>query len=62
MNHVLRFFLLGSPQVLVGDRPLTDFATNKAQALLFYLAVTAPADAARPMPQSRDADRHAAVG
>lgn len=41
MNKGLRLTLLGSPQIWVGDQPLTGFATNKAQALLFYLAVTA---------------------
>jgi len=49
MNEILRLTLLGSPQILIGDQPLTDFATNKAQALLFYLAVTA-----QPAPHRRD--------
>lgn len=47
-NKILRLSLLGSPQVLLDDHPLTSsFATNKAQALLFYLAVTG-------QPHSRD--------
>ena len=54
MEEALRLTLLGQPQIWVGDRPLTGFATNKAQALLFYLAVTAHTDAAQPAPQSRD--------
>ena len=47
MNETLRLTLLGSPRLLMGDQPLTGFATNKAQALLFYLAVTG-------QPHSRD--------
>lgn len=34
----LRF--LGSPQISLDEKPLNGFTTNKAQALLFYLAVT----------------------
>ena len=48
MNEILRLTLLGSPQVLLGDQPVTAFATYKAQALLFYLAVSG-------QPHSRDA-------
>lgn len=55
MNKLLRLNLLGSPQILVGDQPLTGFATNKAQALLFYLAVTANTGAAQPTSHSREA-------
>ncbi|MCB0085574.1 MAG: hypothetical protein KDE47_31750, partial [Caldilineaceae bacterium] len=40
MNEILHLKLLGSPSVLLAGQPLTDFATNKAKALLFYLAVT----------------------
>ncbi len=40
MNQMLRFSLLGSPHILLGERPVTEFATTKAQALLYYLAVT----------------------
>lgn len=36
----LDLYLLGAPQVRLGDQPLTGFAHHKAQALLFYLAVT----------------------
>ena len=49
MSEILRFSLLGSPRVLSGDHVLTNFTTTKAQALLFYLAVTAQA-----APHSRD--------
>jgi WD40 repeat protein/DNA-binding SARP family transcriptional activator len=49
MSEVLRLILFGSPQIWADDRPLTGFATNKAQALLFYLAV------APHTPHSRDA-------
>jgi WD40 repeat protein/DNA-binding SARP family transcriptional activator len=42
MNEILRLSLLGAPQLLLGDRSLIGSATyKKAQALLFYLAVTA---------------------
>ena len=41
MNQALRLRLLGLPQILIGDQPLTGFTTTKAQALLFYVAVTA---------------------
>ncbi len=47
MTETLHLTLLGSPRLLLGDQPLTHFATNKAQALLFYLAVTG-------QPHSRD--------
>ena len=49
MGEMLRLTLFGSPQIWADDRPLTGFATNKAQALLFYLAV------APHTPHSRDA-------
>lgn len=47
MNVHLHLTLLGSPRVQLGGKLLTSFATYKAQALLFYLAVTG-------QPQSRD--------
>ncbi len=47
MNQSLQISLLGSPQVLLDNRPISGFATAKTQALLFYLAVTA-------QPHSRD--------
>ena len=50
MPEILKLALLGSPHVLRDQQPLTAFATAKAQALLFYLAVTAQA-----APHSRDA-------
>ena len=53
-NEVFRLTLFGSPQILLGDQPLTGFATNTAQALLFYLAVTADTAATQPIAQSRD--------
>ncbi|MFN8494724.1 MAG: BTAD domain-containing putative transcriptional regulator [Caldilineaceae bacterium] len=40
MSELLRLCLLGTPRVLLDDQPLTGFVHNKAQALLFYLAVT----------------------
>ncbi|MCL4296543.1 MAG: tetratricopeptide repeat protein [Anaerolineae bacterium] len=36
----LQLHLLGKPEVLLNNRPVTEFETNKAQALLYYLAVT----------------------
>lgn len=50
----LYLHLLGTPQILLDDQPLTGFATSKAKALLFYLAVTAHTGAAQPIPHSRD--------
>ncbi len=47
MNERLRLNLLGSPRVLLDGKPFNGFATNKAQALLFYLMVTGK-------PHSRD--------
>jgi WD40 repeat protein/DNA-binding SARP family transcriptional activator len=41
MPKSLRLTLLGSPRIFSGDQPLPEFATTKAQALLFYLAATA---------------------
>lgn len=53
MNEILRLNLLGTPQILVGDQSLTGSASyKKAEALLFYLAVTATT---HPIPHSRDA-------
>ena len=40
MSELLCLTLLGSPRIFVGDQLLTGFVHNKAQALLFYLAVT----------------------
>ena len=37
---MLKFTLLGTPNVLLDERPLTGLATSKAWALLYYLAVT----------------------
>ena len=36
----LKLTLLGRPQVLLDDQPIPDLNSSKAQALLFYLAVT----------------------
>ncbi|MBE7557187.1 MAG: AAA family ATPase [Anaerolineales bacterium] len=36
----LQLHLLGKPEVYLNGRPLTEFETSKAQALLYYLAVT----------------------
>jgi len=47
MDKILRLTLFGSPYVYLGDQLVSDFATNKAQALLFYLVVTG-------QPHSRD--------
>lgn len=38
--ELLYLELLGSPHIRLGEQPLTGFATAKAQALLFYLAMT----------------------
>lgn len=51
---ILHLNLLGPPQILYDNQPLTGFATNKAKALLFYLAVTAHTAAAEPLSLSRD--------
>ncbi len=55
MKQFLRLNLLGMPQIMVGERQMSGFATNKAQALLFYLAVTAQTNATHPVFHSRDA-------
>ena len=55
MTQFLRLNLLGTPQILIGDQLVTGFATTKAQALLFYLAASAKAEAAQPVHHSRDA-------
>jgi DNA-binding SARP family transcriptional activator len=56
MNELLRLSLLGTPQILLGDRPLAGLAMyKKAEALLFYLAVTASSGANQTAPHSRDA-------
>ncbi|MCB0129821.1 MAG: hypothetical protein KDD78_03200, partial [Caldilineaceae bacterium] len=52
---MLRFTLLGTPQISLEGEPLVALSSQKAQALLFYLVTTAPTDARRPIPQSRDA-------
>ena len=54
MNKILRLSLLGSPQILLGDQPLTGFATRKAQALLCYLACAGPSGTTQTTPHSRD--------
>jgi DNA-binding SARP family transcriptional activator/predicted ATPase/ribosomal protein S18 acetylase RimI-like enzyme len=40
MPKKLELTLLGAPTVRLGDEPVTGFRSKKAQALLFYLAVT----------------------
>lgn len=40
MAQILTLRLLGKPEILLDDQPLTGFRTNKANALLYYLAVT----------------------
>lgn len=40
MPGTLQLFALGKPRLLLDDRPLADLVSVKAQALLFYLAVT----------------------
>ena len=55
MPNLLRFTLLGTPQISLEGEPLVALSSQKAQALLFYLVTTAPTGARRPMPQSRDA-------
>ncbi len=40
MPDQLTLRLLGQPQILAGDAPVTGFISSKAQALLVYLAVT----------------------
>lgn len=54
MTEELRLNLLGLPQILEGTRPLTGFTTNKAQALLFYLAVMAQKEGAPTISHSRE--------
>src|SRR5215217_3016499 len=40
MRHQLELSLLGSPEVRLDGNPITGFRSSKAQALLYYLAVT----------------------
>ena len=40
MHNELELTLLGNPEVRLESRPVTGFRSNKAQALLYYLAVT----------------------
>ena len=54
MTEILHLSLLGDPQIMLGDRPLTGFATRKAKALLFYLAVTACAGCDQPILHNRE--------
>ena len=37
---ILRLQLLGTPQIYLDERPIRDFVTRKAQALVIYLAVS----------------------
>lgn len=54
MREILRLTLLGTPQIMLGNQRLTGFATQKAQALLFYLAVTTPIGATQAALHSRE--------
>lgn len=45
MSQLLTLRLLGKPEVKLGEHAVTGFISAKAQALLFYLAVTATAHA-----------------
>src|SRR5512140_1569651 len=47
LTHLIRFDLLGQFRVHIGDRVITRFATQKAAALLAYLAY-------HPEPHSRE--------
>ena len=40
MSELLTMRLLGKPKVQLGEKPVTGFISSKAQALLFFLAVT----------------------
>lgn len=40
MTGILHIFVLGRPRILLDGQPLVDLVSVKAQALLFYLAVT----------------------
>ena len=40
MVETLHLNLLGNPQIVIGETPLAGLATAKAEALLYYLAVT----------------------
>ena len=40
MTGILHLTLLGKPQVTLNETPVSGFRTAKAQALLYYLAVT----------------------
>jgi len=37
---MLNLFLLGYPKILINEEPVSNFVTNKAEALFYYLAVT----------------------
>ena len=56
MTELLRLSLLGTPQILVGERTLSGAASyKKTEALLFYLAVTGYTGAAQTAQHTRDA-------
>jgi WD40 repeat protein/DNA-binding SARP family transcriptional activator len=56
MTEFLRLSLLGTPQILLGDRLMTGTAAyKKTEALLFYLAVTGHTGTAQSAQHSRDA-------
>lgn len=40
MSEKLKLLLLGSPEIRWGDSPITGFRSDKARALLYYLAAT----------------------
>lgn len=40
MTNLLHLILFGSPEVRHHGQPMTGFRSSKAQALLYYLAVT----------------------
>lgn len=52
MADKLHLYCFGSPQFIYRDKSVTGFVSNKARALLIYLAVTAPK---RHLAHSRDA-------
>ena len=53
MAKELRVDLLGSPKIMLDDRPVTGFVSSKALALVFYLAATGGAHTRDALANSR---------
>lgn len=51
MNETFRIFLLGAPQFLIGDRPISGWPSRAAEAIIAYVVT-----ASSPVPRSKLAD------